>query len=189
METLLSETLVVLRQGLVLLSGLVALLCGVYAAIYWFGWGSNPRWLEAFRDRFKLWNLPDNRFWFWIHQDTQYWVIRVRFDRGPVVMEGPAPKARYWSVACYPCQENLFSIHTQSAALDDRGRYRIAIGWELEDSVPRQSIHVDPGVRRGIVELRITLPDVREPLALPSVTQNNGLLIEETQAWQRSGGF
>ena len=184
METLLSETLVVLGQGLVLLSGLLALLCGAYAAIYWFSWGSNPRWLEAFRDRFKLWNLPDNRFWFWIHQDTQYWIIRVRFDRGTLVIEGLEPKARYWSMTTYPSKEGSFSIHSQSAMLDDRGRYRITIGREVEEGVHQQAIQVDPSVTRGIIELRITLPDLRAPLVLPSVTQGGRLLIEEAQTWQ-----
>jgi len=182
METLLSELPVALGQGLLILLGLLALFCCAYGAVYWFSWGSNPRWLEAFHDRFKLRNLPDNRFWFWIHQDTQYWIVRVRFDRGVVVLEGPVPTARYWSVACYPCRENASAINMQSVRLDDRGRYRITIGWEKEDSVERQAIHVDRGVKRGIVELRVTLPEGREPLVLPSVTQASRLLIEEGQS-------
>ena len=122
-----------------------------------------------------------NRFWMWIHQDTQYWVVRVRFDRGPIVIEGPAPDAHYWSVAYYPARENTFSIDTQSAVLDDRGRYRITIGKEVENSLQQQTIKVDPGLTRGIVELRVTLPDPGEPLVLPSVTQNGRLLVAEGQ--------
>jgi len=181
MKKLLSETLAALRQGLAILIVLLVLFCSVYAAIYWFGWGSNAHWLEAFRDRFKLWNLPDNRFWSWIHQDTQYWIVRVRFDRGPIVIEGPVPNARYWSITYYPAKENTFSIDTQNVVLDDRGRYRITIGKEVENSVHQQAIKVDPGVKRGIVELRVTLPSVREPLTLPSVAQNGRPLIEEGQ--------
>jgi hypothetical protein len=180
-KKLLSETLAALWQGLAILLILSVLFCVVYAAIYWFSWGSNPHWLDAFRDRFKLWNLPDNRFWSWIHQDTQYWVVRVRFDKGPIVIEGPVPDARYWSIAYYPARENTFSIDTQSVVLDDRGRYRIIIGRDVENSLQQQAIKVDPDVTRGIVELRVTLPDVREPLTLPSITQDGRPLIEEGQ--------
>ena len=98
-----------------------------------------------------------------------------------MVIEGPEPQARYWSVAYYPAKENTFSIDTQSVALDDRGRYRITIGHEVEDSVQQQAIKVDPGLIRGILELRVTLLDVREPLVLPSVTQDGRLLIKEGQ--------
>jgi hypothetical protein len=181
MKKLLSETLAALWQGLAILLVFSVLFCSVYAAIYWSSWGSNPHWLEAFRDRFKLWNVPDNRFWSWIHQDTQYWTVRVRFDRGPLVIEGPAPNARYWSVTYYPAKENTLSINTQSVVLDDRGKYRITIGKEVENSVHQQTIKVDPGVKRCIVELRVTLPDVREPLTLPSITQNGRPLVEEGQ--------
>jgi uncharacterized membrane protein len=179
MKKLLSETSAALWQGLVVLIVFVVLFSSAYAAIYWFRWGSNPHWIEGFHDRFKLPNLADNRFWLWIHQDTQYWATRVRFDEGPVVIEGPQPAARYWSVTCYPARENAFSINTQNAVLDDRGRFRITIGREVVNSVPQQAIRVDPGVRRGIVELRVTLADAQEPLVLPSVTQNGRRLIEE----------
>ena len=65
------------------------------------------------------------------------------------------------------------------ALLDERGRYRITIGQGVENSADQQAIKVDPGVKRGIVELRVTLPYVREPLTLPSITQNGRVLVEE----------
>lgn len=173
------EALAALWQGLLLLLGVLVLLGGIYFAVYWFSWGSRPYWLEGFRDRFKLRGLLDNRFWPWIHQDTQYWIVRLRFDRGPVVVEGRSPAARYWSLTYYPAQENNLSISNQNVQLDDRGRYRITIGREMENSVPEQTIRVDPGVKRGIIELRITLPDVGVPTPLPRVSQNDTLLVEE----------
>jgi hypothetical protein len=171
-----------LWQGLLIGLGTILLLGGVYALVYWFSWGSRPRWLEGFRDRFKLWNLPDNRFWPWIHQDTQYWIVRVRFEKGAVVVTGPAPPARYWSVNYYPAKTHVMSIDSQSARLDERGRYRITIGREVENSLPEQTIKVDPGVTRAVVELRVTLKDVDRPLVLPGVRQGGRLLVEEREA-------
>jgi hypothetical protein len=175
------ELLAALWQGLLILLVFVALFGGVYVLVYWLGWGRRPHWLEGFRDRFKFPNLLDNRFWPWIHQDTQYWIVRLRFDRGPVIVSGPGPTARYWSLAYYPSKENTFSIDTQSVKLDDQGRYRITIGKDTEDSVLQQAIKVDSGVTRGIIELRITLADTNAPLTLPSVTQNDRLLVEEVE--------
>jgi hypothetical protein len=168
-----------LWQGLLILLGFIILFGGVYAIVYWLSWGSHPHWLEGFRDRFKVWNLPDNRFWPWIHQDTQYWIVRVRFDKGAVVIAGREPPARYWSINYYPSKTNILSIDAQSARLDDQGRYRITIGQEVENSVPQQTIKVDPGVTRAVIELRVTLKDIDHPLMLPSVLQGGQLLVEE----------
>ena len=96
-------------------------------------------------------------------------------------MTAPEPDARYWSINYYPAQENTLTIGTQSAVLDDQGRYRITIDRAAENSLDEQTIKVDPGVTRGIVELRVTLPDPGEPLMLPSVTQNGRLLVAEGQ--------
>jgi hypothetical protein len=176
-----SEICAALWQGLVILLAVLVLFGGAYAAVYQFTWGSNPHWLEAFRDQWKLWNLPDNRFWLWIHQDSQYWTVRVRFDKGPIVLEGFEPDALYWSIAYYPAKENTLTIGTASANLDGRGRYRITIDPEAENSLDEQTIKVDPGVKRGIVELRVTVPDPRASLVLPSVIQGGRLLVAEGQ--------
>ena len=176
-----SELLAALWQGLLILLGFITLFGGVYALVYWLGWGRRPHWLEGFRDRFKLPNLLDNRFWPWIHQDTQYWIVRLRFDKGPVIVAGPEPATRYWSLTYYPSKENTLSIDTQSVKLDGQGRYRITIGKDVENSVPQQTIKVDSDVTRGIIELRITLVDANVPLTLPSVTQNDQLLIGEVK--------
>jgi hypothetical protein len=171
-----------LWQGLVMLLAVLVLFGSAYTAVYWFSWGSNPHWLEAFHDRWKLWNLPDNRFWLWIHQDSQYWTVRVRFDKGPIVLEGLEPDALYWSIAYYPVTEPYtITIDTASANLDGQGRYRITMDPEVENSLDEQTIKVAPGVKRGIVELRVTVPDPRASLVLPSVTQDGRLLIAEGQ--------
>jgi len=170
--------LAALWQGSLLLLGLIILFAGGYIIIYLSTWGTAPHWFEGFRDRFKLRYLLDNRFWPWIHQDTQYWVVRLRFDRGPVVVEGKPSRCRYWSIGYYPAREHNFSIDTQSAQLDGEGKYRIILSQDVEDSQEEQSIRVDRDVKRGIIELRITLPDFEAPVALPSVYQNDELLVE-----------
>jgi hypothetical protein len=66
--------------------------------------------------------------------------------------------------------------------LDDRHRYRITIGREVENSVPRQTIKVDPDVTRAVIELRVTLKEPDEPLMLPNVFQGSKPLIVEQEA-------
>jgi hypothetical protein len=176
-----NEVTAALWQGLLILLSLIVPLSGIYALVYWFSWGNNPRWLEGSRDRFKLPNLLDNRFWLWIHKDTQYWIVRLRFDKGPVVIEGAKPTARYWSITYYPAKENTSSINSQSVKLDGQDRYRITFGKKVENCLLQQTIKVDSGVTRGIVELRITLLDTNEPLILPSVTQGERVLVREAQ--------
>lgn len=172
------ELLAALWQGGLILIGLFAFLAGAYVIIYTLSWGSAPHWFEGFRDRFKLRYLVDNRFWPWIHQDTQYWVVRLRFDKGPVVIEGRPSVCRYWSISYYPAKEHNFSIDTKSVTLNDEGRFRITLSRDVEDSEEGQSIRVDDDVKRGIVELRITLPDVDQPVMLPGVYQNGVRLVE-----------
>jgi hypothetical protein len=173
------ELLTALWQGLLILLGLLVLFGGIYAAVYWFSWGRHPHWVEGFRDQFKLENAIDNRFWPWIHQDTEYWIVRVRLDRGAIIVKGTEPAARYWSLSYYPSKTNILSIDTQSVSLDDQGQYRITIGREVEDSVSQQTIKTDPDVTRAVIQLRVTLRDIDKPLALPSVLQGDGLLVKE----------
>jgi hypothetical protein len=166
-----------LWQGTLTLLVIVVLFAGVYFAIYQGSWGENPHWIEAFRDRYKLANLVENARWPWIHQDTQYWIVRVRFDEGPVVLEGIPPHARYWSVTYYAKQEENPSINVQNVRLEEDGAYRIVFAQERQDETD-DHILVGPDVRRGVIELRITLQEVGEPVLLPSVWQNETLLVE-----------
>jgi hypothetical protein len=175
---MIGELLAALWQGGLIFFGLLILLAGGYLLVYWSSWGSAPHWFEGFRDRFKLRYLLDNRFWPWIHQDTQYWVVRLRFDRGPVIVEGRPTDCRYWSISYYPAKEHNFSIDTKSVRLDAEGKYRITLGKDVEDSEPNQTIQIDSDVKRGIIELRITLPHVEKPVVLPSVYQNEVRLVE-----------
>ncbi len=91
------EVVSTLWQGLLVFLGAAVLLASVYLLVYWLSWGARPHWMEAFRHRYKLWNLPDNRFWPWIHQDTQYWIIRLRFDRGRLPAVGRDRAGRGWN--------------------------------------------------------------------------------------------
>jgi hypothetical protein len=172
------ELLAALWQGGLILTGLFVMLAGAYVIIYVLSWGGAPHWFEGFRDRFKLRYLVDNRFWPWIHQDTQYWVVRLRFDKGPVVIEGRPSVCRYWSISYYPAEEHNFSIDSKSVTLNDEGRFRITLSRDVEDSEEGQSIRVDDQLKRGIVELRITLLDVDRPVILPGVYQNGVRLVE-----------
>jgi hypothetical protein len=166
-------------QGTLTLLVIVVLFVGVYFAIYQVSWGRNPHWIEAFRDRYKLANLVENARWPWIHQDTQYWIVRVRLDEGPVVLEGVPPHARYWSVTYYTKQEENASINVQNVRLEEDGTYRIVFAQERQDGEDNH-IPVGPDARRGVIELRITLQEVGEPVLLPSVWQNETLLVEGT---------
>lgn len=170
-----------LWQGALLLLVLLAVFVGIYLAVYFTSWGSRPHWFEAFRDRFKLRYLLDNRFWPWIHQDTKYWVARLRFDRGPVVVAGRPANCRYWSLSYYPAEEHNTSIDTKSVRLDGEGRFHITLAQGIEDSEAAQNIRVDDGVTRGVIELRITLADVDAPVPLPGIYQNDALLVEEVE--------
>lgn len=172
------DLLAALWQGGLIFIGFFIIVASIYVIVYTLSWGSAPHWFEGFRDRFKLRYLVDNRFWPWIHQDTQYWVVRLRFDKGPVVLEGRPSVCRYWSISYYPAEEHNFSIDTKSVTLNDGGKFRITLSKDVEDSEEGQSIQVDDQVKRGIVELRITLPDVDQPVILPSVFQNGVRLVE-----------
>jgi hypothetical protein len=173
-----SELWAAVWQGGIIFIALSILFAGSYFLIYWWSWARTPHWFEAFRDRFKLRYLAENRFWPWIHQDSQYWVVRLRFDRGPVVVEGEPPACRYWSINYYPAQEHSFSINISNVRLDDEGTYRVTLGQDVEDSEEEQSIRVEKDLKRGIVELRITLPDIDQPIVLPSVYQNDVPLVQ-----------
>jgi hypothetical protein len=173
-----SELLAVLWQGGLIFIGLLILLSSSYLLVYLRTWGRAPHWFEAFRDRFKLRYLLDNRFWPWIHQDTQYWVVRLRFEKGPVVVEGKPTACRYWSINYYPAKEHSFSINIRNVKLDDQGKYRITLSKDVEDSEEEQSIRVEKNLKRGIIELRTTLQDIDQPVLLPSVYQTDVPLVE-----------
>lgn len=175
---MIGELLVALWQGGLILAGLSVLFAGSYVIIYSSSWGSAPHWFEGFRDRFKLRYLLDNRFWPWIHQDTQYWIVRLRFDKGPVVVAGRPSDCRYWSISYYPAEEHNFSIDTESVELDDEEKYRITLSKDVEDSQEKQTIQVDDDAKRGVIELRITLHNIDKRVVLPSVYQNDVLLVE-----------
>lgn len=162
-----------------MLIGLLIAFVGIYAAVYSFSWGSAPHWIEAFQDRYKLTNLAENARWPWIHQDSQYWVVRVRFDDGPIILEGLPPHARYWSVTYYAIQEENPSINVDNVQLEEDGTYRIVFAQDSQGEADNW-IPVQPDVRRGVIELRITLQEVDEPVLLPSVWQNGTLLVEGT---------
>lgn len=175
---MIGELVAALWQGGLIVVALTIVFASSYGITYWSSWGGAPHWFEGFRDRFRLRYLLDNRFWPWIHQDTQYWVVRLRFDKGPVVLEAKPSICRYWSISYYPAQVHNFSIDTKSVKLDNDGKYRITLSQDLEDSQEQQSIRVDANVKRGIIELRITLRDIDKPVVLPSVFQNGVLLVE-----------
>jgi len=172
-----SEWRLILKQGALLLLGILILFIGGYYAIYQLSWGSSPHWIEAHRERFNIANLPENLQWFWIHQDSQYWVIRVRFDQGAVTLDGVPPHARYWSITYYAGNEENPSINMQSVALNEDGAYQIVFTTAPDDGAVNQ-IPVRQDVGRAIIELRITLQELSQPVLLPDVSQN-GVIIAQ----------
>ena len=177
MDEIGSEWRTILKQGALLLLGILIMLIGGYYAIYQLSWGSAPHWIEGHRDRYRVANLAENIHWFWIHQDTQYWIIRVRFDQGPVMLEGLPPRARYWSVTYYTGNEENPSVNMESAQLNDDGTYQITFTQAPSAGAVNQ-IPVTRNVKRGIIELRITLQEVSQPITLPSVLQNGDTIAE-----------
>jgi hypothetical protein len=169
--------LTALWQGALVLLGLVILFVAAYSAVYFTSWGRDPHWIEAFRDRAKLANWPDNVRWPWIHQDSQYWTVRVRLNGGPVILEGLPPHARYWSVTYYGGEGLHGSINNENVELGDDGTYRIAIS---PDPLPGVDNHipVNEDVKRAVIEIRITLQEISEPVLLPEVWLNDVLLVE-----------
>lgn len=171
------EALRALWQGALILLGLLVVLVGGYAAIYQFSWASDPHWIEAHRDRFRLPDLAENLRWFWIHQDSQYWVVRVRLDRGPITLEGQPPHARYWSVTYYAGEQTNSSINNANVVLESDDMYRIVITADLQPGLPNQ-IETRPGETRATIELRITIQAFDQPVLLPDIWQNDTLLVE-----------
>lgn len=167
----------VFRQGALLLLGILIVFIGGYALIYQLSWASSPHWIEAHRDRRKIQNLPENFHWFWIHEDSQYWILRLRFDRGPVTLEGLPPDARYWSVTYYVGNEENPSLNMQTVSLNEDGTYTIEFSQDANTAAPNH-ILVSPDAKRGIIEFRITLQEVGEPALLPTVSQNGVVLVQ-----------
>ena len=176
MNYLQSEWKSILKQGALLALALLVAGIGLYALVYQLSWASSPHWIEAHRDRWKLAVLPENVHWFWIHEDSQYWIMRLRFDKGPVTLEGLPPEARYWNVTYYAGNEENASINMQSVELNPDGTYRITFTQTPDGSA--NEIPVGPGVRKGIIELRITLQELQQPVLLPDVSQNGTLIAE-----------
>jgi hypothetical protein len=148
----------------------------LYLLIHHFSWGTSPHWIEAHRDRFKLANWIDNSHWFWIHEDTEYWILRLRLDQGPVVIDGPPPDAPYWSLTYYVGNETNPSLNMENIELDENGDFQIVFTKDPESGVPNQ-IPVAPDVTRAIIEYRVTLLDVDSSVQPPEVTQAGELLI------------
>lgn len=167
----------VLWQGALLLLGLLIVFTAIYALVYQVSWGRSPHWIEAFQDRGKLPNWAENRRWLWIHQDTQYWIVRVRFDDGPVTLEGAAPHARYWSVTYYDTSEENESINLQDVQFDENGQYQITFTKDPQSSADNQ-IQVRPEVKRGVIEYRLTIQEFDKPVVLPTIRQNGEVLVE-----------
>jgi len=176
MNYLQSEWKSILKQGALLMLALLVAGIGLYALVYQLSWASAPHWIEAHRDRWKLTVLPENVHWFWIHEDSQYWIMRLRFDKGPVTLEGLPPEARYWSITYYAGNEENASINMQTVELGPDGTYQITF-TQTPNGSPNE-IPVGSNVRKGIVELRITLQELQKPARLPDVSQNGTLIAE-----------
>ena len=177
MDKIRSDWRIILKQGALLLLFLLIMFISSYYLIYQISWGSSPHWIEGHRDRYRITNLLENIRWFWIHEDTQYWIVRLRFDQGPVTLDGFPPNARYWSVTYYAGNEENPSVNMQDIKLNDDGTYQITFTQNPDDGTANH-ILVRQGVKRGIIELRITLQDISQPVILPSVSQNDVVIIK-----------
>ncbi len=151
--------------GLALGPPLVLVAAAAFVAWYWLAWPRKPRWMEALRHG----HLPRIRIerWIrfrWIHPDCQYWILPVRFDRGPVTIEGVAPDAPYWSLTSYRFTEVNPSVrHDEVERLPD-GRYRARL--------------TTPATGRGVLYLRVYEPRHAAPMPLPRVEQGGRVLTD-----------
>lgn len=164
-------------HGTLIFFGALVAAVAFYAVVQTLSWGASPRWQEAHRDRWKIPNLAQNMNWFWIHEDSQYWIVRLRFEDGPVVFEGTPPPAQYWSFEVYGASEPVRSLNMTTVVLEDDGTYRVV--YALDDQPGEANfVRVPEGTNRAFVELRYTIHDVNEPVILPTVLQGGTVLVE-----------
>ncbi len=161
-------------QGLLLAPLLLAMFVGVGAARYVGVWDSAPQWHEAWRHAHRPYVAIERWIRFrWVHHDSQYWIVPVRLDQGPVVLEGAPPDALYWSVTWYEWTEVNPSISSQSIELESDGSYRIVMSVEPQ---PGNWLPVRDGVDRAVVYLRAYEPRHQWPVTVPSVSRHGTVL-------------
>jgi len=166
----------ILAQGALLGAGLLATTLLLAALTWWGSWGWAPRWEEARRHASRPWILVER--WIrcrWIHRDCEYWLLRVRLDRGPVRLEGQIPAGVYWSLTYYVWTEAHASISSANATVRS-GRYGITLSAE---EAPGDWLAVPAGTRRALLYLRVYVPD--GPVPLPRVSQGGRVLVQETR--------
>ncbi len=157
------------------------LLIVVAGAVVWIWyiliWEKNQKWEEARRHHWRLRMKIERWIRFrWIHYDSLYWIIHVRFDRGPIILSGFPTDAVYWSVTYYAGTEVNASISSSSVVLEDDGSYNIE--FSETPGTSKNHIPVRASDRRGVIYLRIYEPAALFPSQLPTVTQNGTTLTE-----------
>ena len=170
------KTWTLLWQGSLI--GVVILLLAASGVWGWytFTWEHNQRWEEAVRH----WHRPKMMIerWIrfrWIHPDALYWIVRVRFDRGPIVLEGTPTDALYWSFTHYAGTEVNASVSSESVVLEPDGSYRIHFSKE---KTGKNWIPVKDGSKRGVIYFRIYEPAALFPSRMPRVSQNGEIVVQ-----------
>jgi len=162
-------------QGVFL--GPVLLLGAVAAVGVWYraAWDRDVQWHEAWRHEHRPFVAIERWIRFrWIHFDCQYWIVPVRLDRGAVVLEGMPPDALYWSITWYAWTEVNHSVSSNNVVLESDGSYRIVLSV---DEQPGNWIPMGPDTDRAVIYLRAYEPTHMWPVSVPSVTQNDRLLV------------
>ena len=140
------------------------------------GWDRDPQWTEAWRHAHRPHMVIERWIRFrWIHFDSQYWIVPVRFDEGPVVLRGTPPDALYWSLTFYEWTEVHDSVSSSDVVLEPDGAYEITLSAEPGAD---NWIEVPPGTGKGVIYLRAYEPQLGWPVALPSVSQGGRVLVE-----------
>lgn len=159
-----------------LLAPIVLILAGL-SGWTWYrtGWDSDPQWYEAWRHAHRPFIAVERWIRFrWIHFDCQYWIVPVRFDKGPVVLKGTPPDALYWSLTFYEWTEVHDSISSNNVVLEPDGTYTITLSAEREGA---NWIEVPPGTGAGVLYLRAYEPALGWPVLVPDVSQDGRLLV------------
>ncbi|MCB9683923.1 MAG: hypothetical protein H6738_01785 [Alphaproteobacteria bacterium] len=177
---LLGEALAISWQGTLM----APVLLGLFAAGVWLWYQSrwetkNPNWQEAIRD----WWSPRMQIerWIrfrWIHPDTLYWIAHVRFDQGPLVLEGQTTDALYWSFTYYASTEVNDSISSRNIVVEPgTDRFRIHFAQE-RPAEATNFVKVRPDAKKGVIYFRIYEPAHLYPSRLPRVSRGGRVLIE-----------
>ena len=162
-------------QGLLLGPVLLVVFVGSWGAWYLGTWDRDPQWHEVWRHAHRPYVAIERWIRFrWVHFDSQYWIVPVRLDRGPVVLEGLPPDALYWSITWYAWTEVNGSVSSESVQLEPDGSYRVVLSV---DEQPRNWIAVPPEARRAVIYLRAYEPAHAWPVLLPTVTQGQRTLV------------